>query len=195
MTMDFSYKKALLASVETWTLADGQLTTPKGTQLNLQAVTEARFSDMMAKRRWLSEFRLKSDETTVLITCNDKRNGEQRQRFFLLVLEVLKALHTHNPTLKIQQGLGRIANYAFACVGLIPIGGGLSILFDMLKSGEMSGFGIGMGLFLMLLGAFLIWCASPWEAAPMRSPSELSGWIISTTGLQLPITASTRETR
>ncbi|MEO1393667.1 MAG: hypothetical protein AAFV90_12220 [Cyanobacteria bacterium J06634_5] len=119
--MDCSYKKALFAPAETWTLADGRLLAPKGEQLNLQSVTEARLSDTMLKRLWLSAFRLKSAESTVMMTCNDTRHGEQRQQGSLLVYTVLNFLRTNNPSLKIQHGLGKITNYAFACTGLISI--------------------------------------------------------------------------
>lgn len=80
---------------------------------------------------------------------------------------MLRLLHKHNPDLKIQHGLGRIANYAYACVGLIPAGFGLVFLFEALQRSSGRSSGVGMGLVFLLLGAFWIWSASPWKAALM----------------------------
>ena len=188
--MEFSYKRALLTRVETWKLANGILTTPKGQQLDLRTVTGAQFSDMRVKRRWLSELQLKTPDTKIAINCNDTRNGGQRHQFFLLIFEVLRSLQKHNPQLKIQHGLGRITNYVYASAGLIPVGFGLSFLFEALQYSSGRSFGIGMGLFFLLLGAFWIWSASPWKAAPMRSPKELSDCLARVTGIQPQITSS-----
>lgn len=174
--MDFSYKKGLLRSAQTWTVSDDILTTPDGKKLDLREVKEARFADIMVKRRWNAEMVLKSGDDKVSILCNDVQGGAQRHQYFLLLFEVLRSLNTCNPDLKVQHGLGRIANYAFAAIGLIPIGFGLSIMFDGLKRG-FDTFPLVFGGGFALMGVFLIWCASPWQAAPMRSPGDLAAWL------------------
>ncbi|MEL7523002.1 MAG: hypothetical protein AAGJ80_15560 [Cyanobacteria bacterium J06553_1] len=42
------------------------------------------------------------------------------------------------------------------------------------------------------MDAFLIGCALPWEAAPMRSPTELSDWLASAAGIQPQIAANSK---
>ncbi|MEL6350681.1 MAG: hypothetical protein AAFR58_02850 [Cyanobacteria bacterium J06627_28] len=184
--MDFSYKKALLRFAQTWTVSDDMLTTPNGKRLDLREVKEARFTDIadiMVKRRWNTEMVLKSSNDKVSILCNDVRGGAQRHQYFLLLFEVLRSLNTCNPELKIQHGLGRIANYAFAAIGLLPIGFGLAMIIDGLQRG-FDTFPLVFGGGFALMGVFLIWCASPWQAAPMRSPSDLAVWLSQSTGIQ-----------
>lgn len=178
--MEISFKPALIRSAQTWQLNNGTLITPRQKQLNLSEVTTAYFFDMPYKGRWNSELKLTTPNQSVSITCNDTQRGQQRQQYFFLIQNILDSLSVHNPSLQIRRGLGRIANYAFAATGLIPIGFGLSFIIDAIKR-DFETFGIGFGAFFILLGAFLIWCASPWRAAPMNTPTELKAALFPST--------------
>ena len=175
--MEFSFKPALIRSQQTWKVSDGILTSHKGEQWDLSRVSEARYVDTYVKGRWNSELLLKRGEDKPRLLCNDRGGGENRFEFLRLILAVTQSLKQVNPNLVIKRGLGRIANYAFACIGLIPIGFGLSILIDTLSRG-FTWFGVGMSMFLMLMGVFLIWSAAPWKPAPEDTPETFEVWLL-----------------
>lgn len=176
--MEISFKPAPLRSAQSWSLNGNMLTTPAGKTIDLSTVTEGQFSDLAVKRMWVSTLKLVTASDQVVVSCNDTRTGVQRQYYFALILEIVEALQVHNPTLQIQQGPGRAANIAFACVGLIPLGFGLKFIIDALNDGGDSlGFGIGLGLFFLLIAAVVIWGASPWKAPTSVTPSGLKAWL------------------
>ena len=159
--MDISFKPAPLRKPQTWTLSGNVLTTPQGKRLDLTEVTDGHFSDLPVKRYWVAEFKLVSAGETVVITCNDTRSGGSRENYFLLIFELLDSLRLHNSTLTLRRGTGRLFNILFACVGIMPLGFGVSFIIRSFIDGA-GAFGIGLGIFFMLLGAFVIWSASPW---------------------------------
>ncbi|MEL6553447.1 MAG: hypothetical protein AAFQ63_08315 [Cyanobacteria bacterium J06621_11] len=170
--MEISFKPALIRSVQTWKIAEGVLITPKQKRLKLSEVTAAYFVDMPYKGRWNTEFKLSTPNESVGIACNDTQKGEQRLRCFSLIMSVIDELIVHNPALRIRRGFGRIANYAFASIGLIPLGFGLSFIIDAIKH-DFDSFGLGFGAFFILMAIFAVWCASPWKSPPMNTPTEL----------------------
>ena len=174
--MEISFKPGWVRSAQTWQLDSGKLITPKQKQIDLSAVNKAHFVDMPYKRMWTTELKLTTPDEAVSIICNDKQRGENRQLCFALIDAVLDSLTTHNPTLSIRRGHGRIANYCFAAIGLIPLGFGLSFIIDAIKD-DFSTFGLGFGAFFILMAAFLVWSASPWKPSPMNTPKELREWL------------------
>lgn len=175
--MEISFKPAILSSLKTWEVSNSQLTTPKGETLDLGGVTQAHFVNMPIKRRWIVELKLTTPDDAVTIVCNDTLKGQNRAQCFVLIATVLKSLQVCNPELKIRYGYGRITNYMLACVGLIPVGFGLSFMLDGLAN-NFDTFPLVMGLGFLLLGAFWIWCISPWKAASMHTPQQLYALLV-----------------
>ncbi|MEO0888127.1 MAG: hypothetical protein AAFY54_19660, partial [Cyanobacteria bacterium J06648_10] len=60
---------------------------------------------------------------------------------------------------------------------LIPVGFGLSFMLDGLAN-NFDTFPLVMGLGFLLLGAFWIWCISPWKAASMHTPQQLYALLV-----------------
>ena len=170
--MEISFKPGFICSVQIWQVHNDLLITPKQKQLNLSEVTTAHFVDMPYKGRWNAELKLTTPKQSVSIICNDTQRGQQRQQYFSLIQSVLNSLSVHNSSLQIRRGLGRTANYAFATIGLMPLGFGLSFIVDAIKY-DFDTLGLGLGAFFILMAVFLVWSAAPWKSAPMSTPTEL----------------------
>lgn len=127
--------------------------------------------------------RLSTASDTVSIKCNDVKTGIQRHNYYTLVFGIVESLQLHNPNVKIRRGTGRLFNVMFAGIGLIPFGFGLNFVIRALQN-DNDGFGIGLGVFFLLLAAFIVWCASPWQKPPLSTPAELQKWLRSWVGEQ-----------
>ena len=180
--MEIAFKPAPMRSPQSWSIHEQTLTTPNGEQIELTAVTQCQFSDLPVKRYWVSQLTLKTASQNIVISCNDTRSGVQRQYYFAFIFEVLNALQIHNPSVPIQRGTGQAFNIAFAGIGLIPIGFSLKFFADAVQGGSASGLALGFGIFFILMGAFIIWSASPWQKPPTESPAGLIAWLQSWLG-------------
>ena len=172
-SMEIRYKPSSLWSAQHWQVADGTLTTPKGTQINLSAVTHAHFIDVYAKGRLITEFKLTEPNEVVAITCTDRPNGEQRALCFTFINAVLAELKQHNPELKIRIGYGRTAKYIYSLGGLFLFGFGIALLSDALRRNPEPVLFILGGMFIFL-GLLMVWLVSPWQQPPQASPLELT---------------------
>ncbi|MEO0377885.1 MAG: hypothetical protein AAF329_25475 [Cyanobacteria bacterium P01_A01_bin.17] len=179
--MEITFKPAPLRSAQSWLLSGKVLDTPSGQQIDLSKLTGGRCTDLPSKRFWIAEFQLSTASDTVTIKCNDVKTGIQRQNYYTLVFEIVESLKLHNPNVKIQRGTNQLFNVMFAAIGLIPLGFGLSFIISALQNGG-DGFGIGLGCFFLLLAAFIVWCASPWQKPPVSTPTELQAWLRSWVG-------------
>ena len=194
--MDISFKPAPLRSAQNWSLEGSILTTPKGQNIDLSDISDCHFSDVPVKRYWVATLTLATASDKVVINCNDSKNGVQRQYYYAFVFEVLNALQIHNPTLAIKRGPSRALNIAFACIAVIPIGGAIKFFLDALGGGTGVGLAIGFCVFFLLMGAFIIWCASPWQKTPKDTPAGLIQWLrswLSGLGTSVSLPANTEQ--
>lgn len=167
-----SYKPGLLVPAKTWQVLGHQLTTPKNQTFDLKSITRAHFINMPVKRRWTTELKLTGPDDSVTIVCNDTVKSQNRYQYFILISAILNRLQACNPDLGIRYGYGQTTNYIFACIGLIPIGFGLSFLIQAIGD-NFDRFPLIMGLGFILFGIFFVWCISPWKASATYAPAQL----------------------
>lgn len=135
------------------------------TRMNFREMTGAHFAYTPQSRLTISQLVLHSQDNTIKLQCNAKRGTDSHTAFAGLIEAVLINLKHENPTLQFTPPPGnRIAMRAGQLSGLIPALFGLNLIFQGIKDG--SGFGIGMGIFLMLMGVFMAWACSPGTSEP-----------------------------
>ncbi len=178
--MEITFKPAPLRSAQTWLVSGNVLRGPDGKRIDLSRLTEGHCTDLPSRRLWIAEFKLSTESETLVIRCNDVKMGSQRHSYYALVFEIVELLKLYNPDLKIRRGTSTLFNVMFAAIGLIPLGFGLSFLLGA----RGDGFGIGLGVFFLLLSAFIVWCASPWQKPSVSTPAELQEWLVSWAGMQ-----------
>lgn len=160
----FTFKRGPIVSNETWTVYPSHIEGP-GKHMKFREMTHAHFAYTPQARLTISQLVLCAGEQTIKLQCNSKRGSDSHQAFAGLIEAVLVNLKHENPTLTFtpppsNQIAMRIGQFS----GLIPALFGLNFIFQGIKDG--SGFGIGMGVFFILMGWFMAWAFSPGTAEP-----------------------------
>ncbi len=159
----YSFKRGPVRQTETWTVYPSRIE-GSGKRVSFRDVKQAHFAYMPA-RVTVAQLILKSETETIKLQCNSRRGTESHQAFAGLVEAVLVNLRYDNPDLKFTPPPGnQLAMRIGQVSGLIPAGFGLNFIYMGVRDG--SGFGIGMGVFFILLGAFMAFMFSPGNPTP-----------------------------
>lgn len=172
---EYSFKPALLAKEQVWTIKDGHLLKRGGENAlklaELTGATWGNFAYRGTQSEWL--YLQRPDDVTKL-ACN-MMEGPELASFRSLVAAIAHELETVNPQLPVKTGGGTAFQWSLFLIGLF---GGLFGLFfvyagvmGLVKRSE--GFAILFGLLMAGSLLYMAWSFAPWRTGTTVTPSEL----------------------
>ena len=162
---NFTFKRGRIRKDESWVITDRQMTGPNGQQINFRDVSIAHFAYTTNHRLAIAQLILKSGTKVIKLQCNAHPNSDSHNVFRDLIWAVLLRLNVEaTNVLFLPPTANQIAMRMGQLSALIPLGFALFILRESLQNN--SSFGLGMGLFLGGLGAFIIWSFNPGSSEP-----------------------------
>lgn len=172
----YAFQPGLLASSQTWFLDGSVLKGPSGDQLDLRQVTRGNFDVAPNGKVVALELKLFCGDAPTRIHCTARVDSGDRRAFLQLANAVVAVLEAECPQVRFTSTGMDLLAWGFAILG------GLLALFGLYfgistKLEDGGNFGLGLGFGMVLLGAFLVWSGSPWEASAPKSPADVRAWI------------------
>ncbi|MGD1898721.1 MAG: hypothetical protein ACFB16_17415 [Phormidesmis sp.] len=174
--MQIGFRAQILSPVQTWEISDGWLITPESKRVAFDRIMAARFSDGAFRGRFSIFFDLMTPDEMITIWCEDRLGGQDRRHCFVLLFAVLERLKSHNPELLVQRGPGVKTRSLMMAIGLIPAFSNLVFFVVTIKEGDYLS-AIAIGLFSLLIAAFIIRGIAPGHEPPALTLEEFEVWL------------------
>lgn len=163
----YSFKPALVRSVQSWKIEDGHLSKDSETGIDLSNLSAVRRNETYANRMMNATLTLESESTKLTIVCNDRPRGENRTAYLRLSEEIFAMLAESSPDLDITVGYPRIVRILVALSGAFLFAVGVIIALSANSSpGSVSIFILGSVLAMAGIGVILF--VAPWKEAATK---------------------------